>query len=304
MNTAQKSIKGLAYALAYFLAFVIISSIVATVAALFGVIGLIGGGSKESPVDCSGYEKCLSISLNFSELEIKKGEELGATAEDSRVEIEKDGNKLVIKDIKKGGFFNRPNRKIAVTVPEDLEFEAVGIGDRGGKIVVEKLTTGELELELGAGETIFEYLTVTNHAKVDAGVGRFEIQDGAIKNADIHLGVGEAKVRSALTGDSKIDAGIGSVKLDLLLPDSAYAVKVDKGIGRITFNGVSAADGSIFGSGDNFVDVDGGIGQIEIDTAEEAPAETKTEEPTETETKTETEVEVEAPAKIKVDEAL
>lgn len=289
MNTAQKSIKYFAYALAYFLAFTIIFSIVATIAAVVGVIGLVGG-SQESPVDCSGYEKCLSISLGFSELEIKKGEELGATAEDSRVVIEKDGDKLVIKDNKKGGIFNRSDRKITVTVPEDFEFDAVGIGDRAGKIAVEKLTTNEIDLHLGAGETVFDYLTVKNRAKIDAGVGRFEIKDGAIKNGDIHLGIGEAKVRSALTGNSKIDAGIGAVKLDLLLPDSAYAVKVDKGIGRITFNGASATDGTIYGSGDNFVDVDGGIGQIEIDTAEEDPTETKTDVDSAPEDKPETEV--------------
>ena len=275
MNTAQKVIKYFAYGLACFLAFTIISAIVTAAAAILSVFGILDKGALESRVDCSGYEKCLSLSLGFSELEIKKGEELNATAEDSNVEIVKDGDRLTIKDAKKGIFSRHSNRKITVTIPEDMEFDAVGIGDRGGKITAEKIVAREIDFDLGTGETIFEYLSVADRAKIDTGVGKFEIKDGVIKNGDIHLGIGEANIRAALTGNNKVDAGIGSVNLDLLLPDSAYTIRADKGIGRIIFNGSDMSDDSIIGNGDNSVDVDGGIGQIEIHTAEK-PVETQT----------------------------
>lgn len=277
MNTVSQTVKICAYGLAYFLAFTIIASIVATVVAILSVVGIVNGSAKQSPIDCDGYEKCLSISLSFSELEITSGQELSAKAEDSKVEINQDGDKLVIKDAKKGLFSRNSDRKITVTIPDDMVFDVVGIGNKGGKVSVEKLAADEVYLNLGAGEVVFDYLTATERAKIDAGVGKLAIKDGGIKDGDIHLGIGEASITSALTGYNKVDAGIGAVNLDLLLPESEYTIKADKGIGQILFNYSEISDGSTIGSGKNYVEVDGGIGQIKISTADEIIDEAKEE---------------------------
>ena len=39
---------------------------------------------------------------------------------------------------------------------------------------------------------------------------------------------------------------------------------LDKGVGEAVIGGERAADGAVYGSGENAVDVDGGVGRVEI----------------------------------------
>ena len=43
-----------------------------------------------------------------------------------------------------------------------------------------------------------------------------------------------------------------------------YKIKVSKGIGEIRIDNNSIKDGEVIGNGNNFIDVSGGIGQINI----------------------------------------
>lgn len=269
MTAAQKVIKWFAYGLAAVLVFSIITAIVAAGAGILTAVGIINSKAPET-ISCEEYEKCLNLELSSSELYIKKGDKLAVETSDDSYEITRDDNKLVVKDKKKVSWFGgNGNRKVTVTVPGDMTFDAVGIGNGAGKIEIDYLYTKELTLSVGAGETIIDETKVTKKAEISTGAGKFEIKNGVkINNAKVSLGVGETKIRAALTGDAKIDAGIGSVELDLLMLDSEYTLKVDKGIGEIKFNGSSVGNGTI-GNGDNVVDIDGGIGGINIRTATE-----------------------------------
>ena len=265
MTSAQKIIKYIAVGFACLLAFSIISGIVAAGAGILTAVGVINSKNVET-IDCGGYEKCLNLEISFADLYIKKGENFEVEADDN-FEVTKTDEKMVVKDKKPGNWFYRDNRKVIVTVPEDMNFDAVGIGGKGGKIEIEKISANELTLSVGAGETIVKDIKISDKAKIDTGAGRFAVESGEINDANINLGVGETDIRAAITGDSKVNAGIGAVKLDLLLPESEYTIKVDRGIGEIKFNGNSMSDGSVIGSGKNKLDVDGGIGEINIKTA-------------------------------------
>jgi len=270
MTAAQKIIKWFAYGLAAVLVFSILTAIVAAGAGILTAVGIISGGAPET-ISCEGYEKCLNLELSYSELQIKKGDKLAVETSDDDYEITKDDNKLVVKDKKKSNWFGgNSNRKVTVTVPSDMVFDAVGIGNGAGKIEIDYLYAKELTLSVGAGETIVDEIKVTKKAKIDTGAGKFEIKNGVkINDAKVSLGVGETKIRAALTGEAKIDAGIGSVNLELLMMESDYKIKVDKGIGEIRFNGSTVGNGTI-GNGENEIDVDGGIGSINITTATES----------------------------------
>ena len=49
---------------------------------------------------------------------------------------------------------------------------------------------------------------------------------------------------------------------DLLGDD--YKIKIDKGIGSATVNNEKVVDSSYYGSGRNIIDIDGGVGNIEV----------------------------------------
>ena len=270
MTTAQRVIKYFAYGLAAIIVFVIIGGITAAGAGILTAVGVISRGAPEAEVDCSQYEKCLSLQLSHSELYIKKGgSEIKIESSDNDYEVVRNDTNVVIKDTKKSSWFGNNNRKLTVTVPENMKFESVGISSGAGRIDVESIATKELKMSLGAGETIIHNIEATEKVKISSGAGKLAVEDGVMKDADIDLGVGETSIRAEIIGDSKINAGIGSVKLDLLLPESEYTIKADKGIGEIRFNGSSVSDNSTIGNGENKINVDGGIGEINIKTATE-----------------------------------
>ncbi len=280
MNSASKVAKYFAFGLAGLIIFAIITGIVGAVSGILMAVGLVHRGAPDLPVDCEKYEKCLSVSVAASNLVIKKGDKFTYESESDKLAVSQSDTKLSIRDESKGGWnwigSNENRKTITVTIPEGMEFDNVGIAGAAGRIAIERLVTKDLKLDLGAGETTIDYVKANGNVKIDSGVGRFEIKDGALVGAGIHLGVGEASIRAKLTGNSKIDAGIGSVNLNLLLPESAYTIKAEKGIGKILYNGSNVSDDTTIGNGTNYVDVDGGIGQINITTASEVKQEDNT----------------------------
>lgn len=231
MTTAQRIIKYLALGFACVLAFSIIAGIVSAGAGILTGIGVINGSAPEALVDCAQYEKCLSLQINYAEVYIKEGgDEIMIDSSDDNYEIVKGDANLIIKDAKKTSWFGDNSRKITITIPEGLEFDAAGINGRAGRIEIEKIKTKELDLSLGAGEV---------------------------------------NIEAAMTGKSKIDVGAGAVNLDLLMPASEYAIKADNGLGGIEFNGADVSSGMVVQGGENKIDVDNGVGKITIKTVKE-----------------------------------
>ena len=64
--------------------------------------------------------------------------------------------------------------------------------------------------------------------------------------------------------NTKYPRNIG--KIDLNLIGDNYKFKVNKGIGKITINNNEMKDKTITGTGTSFIDIDGGIGEINIKT--------------------------------------
>lgn len=61
-----------------------------------------------------------------------------------------------------------------------------------------------------------------------------------------------------------IDAGVGSLKLNINGKKEDYKIKVSKGIGAIRINGDEVSNDSTTGNGENYIEIDGGIGDIRI----------------------------------------
>lgn len=227
MNTAQKIIKYCAISFAVFLIVTIFSGIV------YGILGIATVGtliSDNSSVEskCENVEeRCLQVNLGVSELIIKKGDKLTVETKSEAADINEDGNSLIITDKSRNLFNNFKERGITVYIPEDMEFEKVAISGGAGSIYIESLRTKSLEMALGVGET-----------KIDA----------------------------LETDDAKISTGIGEVVINLMSSSSQYEIRVDKGLGDITFNGSSVSKNSTIGNGDKKLSVSGGIGDIKITT--------------------------------------
>lgn len=231
MNTAQRVIKYLAMAFAIFLIVSIFSGIV------YGVLGIVTAGklvgdNSTVATKCVDNEEnfCLEIALSISNLEVKKGEKLSVETKNEKVEVIQDDHKLIITEKGRHIFERYNDREVVLFVPEDMEFNKVGISGGVGSIYVENLRTKDLEMALGIGKTEVASLEVEN---------------------------------------AKISTGIGEVSVGLKSKAEAYTIKTEKGIGDISLNGKSISDYSVNGNGDKKVEIDGGIGAIKITTAQD-----------------------------------
>ena len=126
------------------------------------------------------------------------------------------------------------------------------------------LNTQELNLSLGAGETTINDLNVTGNCDIDGGFGKVSILSGTIRNLDFDMGFGETNLTANLLGTNDIDTGVGSVNITLLGNKEKYQVDIDKGIGKVTLDGTKLDMNRLYGTGEDHIKIDGGVGSIKV----------------------------------------
>lgn len=276
MTTFQKVIKYLAVAFAIFLIVNIVAGILYGISMIGNALGLRSKNVKKDfglqDISTNVYhseEAKLKISLNYSNLTIKKGETFRAESNNSDISCSQNENQIVIKESGHNIFKKNDKNDLVVYIPGDLILEDVDITTGAGEINIEQLNAEALYLQTGAGKTRIDNLIVTEKTRIEGGVGSIKISSGKISDLELDMGVGSIKINSILSGKSKIEAGIGEVKINLLDSVSNYNFDISKGIGSIKLNNEELKDDSEYGNGKNKISIDGGIGSIYISSVEE-----------------------------------
>lgn len=206
----------------------------------------------------------LDIHLKYSELQIVTGEKFQMQTNNPNITYSKDDQKLKIKEKTDNWLSNYSNTVFILTIPKELYLENVFLSAGAGKVKIENLITENLDFELGAGETYIQYLNVSNQAEMESGAGTLQILDGIIHNLDLDMGIGKVTISASLTGSNEINAGIGELNIHLLGVKTDYLVRVKKGLGSIKVDDQNLIDSKQYGNGSRLVEIDGGIGNIEI----------------------------------------
>lgn len=68
----------------------------------------------------------------------------------------------------------------------------------------------------------------------------------------------------AVIGIKMILGGIGETSLVLVGTDNDYKIELDKGIGEAWLDGKKMSDDSFYGSGSRRIEIDGGVGELNI----------------------------------------
>ena len=263
MTTFQKVIKYLAMAFAIFLSVSIISGICS---ALFTVANLFGANTESEIVNQSIGTDFTSISINLSaaELEIKTGDKFDVATNYKYLKCEEKDDILKISETRKLFTSHPKGMKVILTVPQDKIFDYVDIRAGAGTVTVDELSSNMLNIDLGAGELTAQRLDALYNAEFDGGAGSVTINGGRLNNADIDMGVGELNLTSELSGKSSIDYGIGETNLVLIGEEDDYKIELDKSIGEAWLAGKKMGDDSVYGAGENYIEIDGGIGELSI----------------------------------------
>lgn len=263
MTTMQKVIKYLALAFAIFLSVSIISGICG---ALFSVTYFLGGNTSGEMTDMTFDKNFSGISINISaaELDIKTGEKFRVETNHKYLECETLGDILKINEKRSFLASHHGGMKVILTVPKESVFDYADISTGAGSVTIDNLRASSLSVDLGAGELKAEQLYALNDAEIDGGAGSVTISGGYLNNADIDMGIGELNLTSELGGKSSIDYGVGETNLVLVGTDNDYKIELDKGVGEAWLNGKKMSDDSVYGGGSRRIEIDGGIGELNI----------------------------------------
>jgi len=268
MTQTQKIIKYCAITLAVLLVVGIISGIVQTVGWLFLLTDDDKGDDafydmQALITDYDGEDLSLDIDIGASDLVIRNGEKFEVSSNGRYIKCLQRGERIVIEERPHISFGIEAEVQIIITLPEGFAFEKVDMDLGAGNVEIDVLSCRTLDLDLGAGNFSAESLSATKRADIDGGAGKILIGGGSLSDLELDMGVGELYLHSELLGNSDLDMGVGNVKLWLLGDKSNYKLDIDKGIGEVRFDG-SYVSGGVFGNGARRVDIDGGIGKIEV----------------------------------------
>lgn len=201
----------------------------------------------------------IEIDIDYAELVVKKGKDLKVETNSSKLKIKEMRDTLSIRE---SSGIRKKRYDLVLYLPEKI-FDEVEIKNAAGTIEIEYLDCKDLELEIDAGTLKVYELNVKREANISSGAGKTVVKNANVYNLDLDLGAGKVEYNGAISGNSKIDAGVGSLILDLEGNKEEYTFKVDTGIGSIKIDDEKVNDGTI-GTGTNRIDIDGGVGSIDI----------------------------------------
>lgn len=263
MKEAQRIIKYFAIALGVFLIFNILLMLfygLSSISSVFDEDKKIINELSNLDVESASI---LSVDVSTVNLYIKTGDVLDVQSDNDNVEVSRIDNKVYVVEKKVDFFKLNKTYKIVITVPNTMVFDGVAIETGISKLDIEYLKTDNLYLDLGVGSANIGNVVVNRKATIDSGVGELTLKTGVINNLDMDIGVGGVSLNAQLLGDNRIDTGVGNVDIDLIGSIDNYEITLERGVGKINIDGKSVDDG-IYGNGLNKIDIDGGVGSLDI----------------------------------------
>lgn len=269
MTSFQKVIKYVALALAIFLVVTIFSGIIT---ALSSVSFLFSKNATDAIGEMKSYEinseiSSLSISLSGAQLKIQTADKFSVESNHKYISIKEDNGTLKISETKEVFSVFNEGVTVILSVPKDFVFDHAKIEAGAGTIDIETLSCNVLDITLGAGKTDIKNLTANSTSRIDGGAGEVNIANGKLCNLDLDMGAGKLSLKSRIEGKSDIEYGVGETKIILIGNIDDYKIELDKGLGDAKLSGENMSDGSVYGSGENYIEIDGGVGALYIDFA-------------------------------------
>ena len=263
MTTFQKVIKYLAMAFAILLAVSIIGGLLNAV----GVFGSFFAGDvvlDETKVyNVNGQIHSLEVEISAADFTIKRADAFSVESNLKDLSVSEDNGVLTIKDEKKYAVAYT-NATLTLYIPSGAAFDKVNITTGAAKLTADSLSAKSVKLQLGAGDVRIERLIASDKADIEGGAGKITIAGGMLNDLELEMGVGELNLTAALRGSSDLNFGVGESNLTLIGSKDDYKVDIEKGIGNITVDGKTVFDFGSSGNGDNRVEIEGGIGAINL----------------------------------------
>ena len=263
MTSFQKAVKYFAIVLSFILITGMVAGVVKGVSVLAKFADLTTSDGRVE--DVSGEEiKKIRIKLLRTNLEIVQGDSLNAETDNEDITVKEVFGTLVVEENSKSIVDSLKKSELVLTIPKGYTFKEIKITTGAGRFGAELLNAEKIDLNFGAGAVKIDKIVSSERTEMTGGAGKIEIRDGKTHNLNFDMGVGKLDYRAEITGKSEIDCGMGGVDLILLGGEENYSVDLDKGLGLVSIGGVSYNDGIDYGDGENKLDINGGVGEINV----------------------------------------
>lgn len=263
MTTLQRIIKYCAIAFAVFLSV----SIIGGICGAFGMLSVFFGddtvGEKKTYAISNEIES-LDIDISAADLSVVIGKNFSLESNHKYLSVKEEKGILKISEDKVLFGISHKGASVVLTIPDGFTFDDVTISTGAGKADIDVISANTMDLDFGAGVTRVGCLNVHTRTKVSSGAGKLVILNGEMNDLSVDMGVGELELTGKLTGSSTVDYGIGKAKLTLIGNIDDYRIELDKGVGGATLDGEAMSDEGVYGSGQNRISVDGGVGNLRI----------------------------------------
>lgn len=176
--------------------------------------------------------------------------------------FEKDGVLKIADEAKSNS--NYSNAILTLYVPNGTVFDDVDIETGAAKMTVDTLSASSIELKLGAGDVRFESLNASSEVDIEGGAGQITIVSGTLNDLSLEMGMGELNLTAAVLGESDLKFGVGESNVTLIGSKNDYKVDIEKGLGNITVDEKTVTDFGSSGNGQNYVEIEGGVGAINL----------------------------------------
>ena len=206
----------------------------------------------------------LDIRINAADFVIVHGDDFSVESNLKYLSVyEKDGVLNIVDEAPKTTSY--ADAKLKLYLPSDIAFEEVEIVTGAAKLTVDSLSANSVELELGAGNVNFENLNAYSEIDIEGGAGKITIAGGTLNDLTLRMGVGELNLTAALLGKCDLEFGVGESNLTLVGSRDDYTLDIEKGIGSITVDGNNVSDYENSGTGNDRINIEGGVGTINLE---------------------------------------
>lgn len=240
---------------------------IAAVLCLSLIGGLIGAGGsvigEDKTYEVTGEIKTLDIEISAADFRIERGEGFSVESNLKRLTFRQTGDRLILRE-NGNGRKNYDGAFLTIYIPDGVVFTEISIRTGAGTFTADVLSAEVLDLEFGAGEVNIGELNATREAEIEGGAGQITVGGGNITDLQLDMGIGELYLTSQIVGEGELNLGVGETRITLIGSRNDYTVELNKGIGSISFDGETLSTGKTMGNGRNEVEINGGIGSIEV----------------------------------------
>lgn len=173
--------------------------------------------------------------------------------------------------------YSSEDAALIIRIPEGKIFHQVSMDVGAAEVSLEtELAASEIDITLGAGNAVIrenKALTLkADYATLEIGAGSMELGGIEVTELETKCGAGDLKLRNVTAQNVDVECGVGQISMEMTGRQEDYNYEVSCGIGQVvvgdaSYSGLGQSK-QIQNSGNKYMEIDCGIGKIDISFAE------------------------------------